>query len=145
MKKMIRVVLAVVLAAAVVSGGALLCAASDTASGVKVIAYYFHGNFRCYTCTNMEQYSREAIEANFKDELASGKLEFRAINVDKPENGHYAKEYQLYTRSLVLSLVRDGKEVRSKNLTRIWDLSRDKRKFIEYVTAEAAAFLKEAR
>jgi hypothetical protein len=144
-KRIIRVVLGAVLAAAAVSGGTSLCAAADTASGAKVIAYYFHGNFRCYTCTNMEQYSREAIEANFKEELASGRLQFRAVNVEKRENEHFIREYQLYTKALVLSLVKDGKEARSKNLARIWELSRDKREFIEYVTAEVAAFLKEAR
>ena len=31
------------------------------AKGNQVIAYYFHGNFRCYTCHTMEQYSKEAI------------------------------------------------------------------------------------
>src|SRR4030042_183035 len=94
----------------------LLCVLSFTtaarASDDKVIACYFHGSFRCYTCTNMEKYSREALEANFKDALASGRLEFRAVNVEERGNEHFAKDYQLYTKSLILSLVKDGKEVK---------------------------------
>jgi len=111
----------------------------------NVIAYYFHGTFRCYTCTNIEKYSREAIEANFKDALQSGKLEFKAVNVEERGNGHFVDDYQLYTKSLILSLVKDGKEVRHKNLDKIWQLVRNKQKFITYVTDEVDAFLEEMK
>lgn len=118
--------------------------AADSNSG-KVIAYYFHGSFRCYTCTNMEKFSREAIDANFKDALASGKLEFKAVNVEERGNEHFVNDYKLYTKSLILSLVKDGKEVKSKNLDKIWQLAGNKQRFIEYVTSEASAFMKDAQ
>ena len=111
----------------------------------KVVVYYFHGNFRCYTCHMMEQYSKEAIQANFKDVLSSGKLEFKAVNVEERGNEHYVNDYRLYTKSLVLSLLKDGKEIKSKNLTKIWDYSRNKQKFIDYVTEEVNNLLKEAQ
>lgn len=118
--------------------------ADTTAKGGQVIAYYFHGNFRCYTCHTMEQYSKEAIEANFKDELSSGKVVFKAVNIDERGNEHFVQDYQLYTKSLVLSLVKDGKEVKSKNLTEIWNYVRNKQKFFDYVSGEVNGFLKEA-
>lgn len=108
----------------------------------KVIAYYLHGSFRCPTCYKLEQYSKEAIETNFKDALASGKLEFKAINVEDKGNEHFTKDYQLYTKSLVISLVKDGKEVKSKNLTKIWDYVGNKQMFFDYVTGEIKDFLK---
>lgn len=111
----------------------------------KVIAYYFHGNFRCYTCHTIEQYSREAIETNFKDALASGKLEFKVINVEERGNEHFVNDYQLYTKSLILSLVKDGKEIKSKNLTKIWEYVRNKQKFFDYINEEVGNFLKEAQ
>lgn len=112
---------------------------------VTVIAYYFHGTFRCITCTNMEKFSREAIETNFKDALVSGKLEFKAINVEERGNEHFAEDYQLYTKSLILSLIRDGREFKFKNLDKIWEYSRNKQKFIGYVTAEVTDFMKNAQ
>lgn len=118
---------------------------ATVAKGNQVIAYYFHGNFRCYTCHTMEQYSKEAIEANFKNELSSGKLVFKAVNTDESGNEHFVQDYQLYTKSLVLSLMKDGKEVKSKNLTQIWECVRDKQKFYDYVTEEVNGFLKEAK
>ena len=111
----------------------------------RVIAYYFHGNFRCYTCHTMEQYSKEAIEANFKDALSSGKLEFKVVNIEERGNEHFTQDYQLYTKSLVLSLVKDGKEIKWKNLPKIWDYVRNKQSFFDYVTEKVNNFLKEAQ
>ncbi|MCX5716040.1 MAG: nitrophenyl compound nitroreductase subunit ArsF family protein [Candidatus Omnitrophica bacterium] len=108
------------------------------------MAYYFHGAFRCPTCHKLEQYSKEAIETNFKDALASGKLEFKTINVDEKGNEHYVSDYQLYTKSLILSLVKDGKEVKCKNLDKIWEYAGNKQRFIDYVKSGVADLLKEA-
>ena len=138
MKKLVLVILA---AAAVISSAIAFAADNNS---VKVVAYYFHGSFRCVTCMNMEKYSREAIDSNFKDALASGSIEFKAVNVEENGNEHFANDYQLYTKSLILSMVKDGTEVKSKNLDKIWELARDKQKFIEYVTGEMNAFMKDA-
>ena len=118
---------------------------STPAQANRVIAYYFHGNFRCHTCYTMEQYSKEAIEANFKDAHSSGKLEFKVVNTDEPGNEHYVKDYQLYTKSLILSLIKDGKEIRSKNLTKIWEYVSNKQKFFDYVSEEVNNSLKEVQ
>ena len=135
--------LKVLAVAAAISAGSFAFAQSSPQ--VKVIAYYFHGSFRCATCTNMEKYSKEAIEANFKDALTSGKLEFKAVNVEDRGNEHFVNDYKLYTKSLILSLVKDGKEVKSKNLDKIWELARNKQNFIEYVTVEVNALMKDAQ
>jgi hypothetical protein len=116
-------------------------AADNPAANSKVYAYYFHGSMRCPTCYKLEQYSQEAIEANFKNELISGKLIFSAINTDEKGNEHFVNDYQLYTKSLVVSLVKYGKEVKSKNLAKIWDYVGNKQKFSDYVTQEIKNFL----
>lgn len=119
--------------------------AAENANGAQVIAYYFHGDMRCRTCHKLEQYSKEAIETNFKDELKSGKLEFKVINVEDKGNQHYGKDYQLYTKSLILSLVKDGKETKWNNLNKIWDYAGNKQRFIDYVKNGVADLLKEAQ
>ncbi len=91
----------------------------------------------------MEKFSKEAIETNFKDALGAGKLRFKAVNVEERGNEHFINDYKLYTKSLVLSLTKDGREVRSKNLEKIWELSRNKQRFIDYVTNEVNAFMKD--
>jgi hypothetical protein len=93
----------------------------------------------------MEKFSKEAIETNFKDALASGNLEFKAVNVEDRGNEHFVNDYKLYTKSLILSMVKDGKEVKSKNLDKIWELARNKQRFIDYVTSEINGFMKDAK
>ena len=140
MKKLFLVILAAV---AVISAGSFAIAKDNPQA--KVTAYYFHGSFRCYTCTNMEKFSKEAIVTNFKDALASGNLEFKAVNVEDRGNEHFVNDYKLYTKSLILSMVKDGKEVKSKNLDKIWELARNKQRFIDYVTSEINGFMKDAQ
>jgi hypothetical protein len=111
----------------------------------KVIAYYFHGTFRCTTCRTIEQYSHDAIYVFFPKELGNGTLEFRPVNVEEPDNRHFLQEYQLFSKSLVLSLVTDGKEIKWKNLTDVWKLVSDKDKFFQYVKNEVEGFLREAQ
>jgi hypothetical protein len=135
----------IILAAIVVTSIRFTAFAQENKAQTKVIVYYFHGSFRCFTCTNMEKYSREAIEANFADNLKSGALEFKEINVEERGNEHFASDYKLYTKSLILSLVKDGKEVNYKNLDKIWELARNKQKFIEYVSNEVNEFIKGAQ
>lgn len=141
MRKLLFAILAIV---AAINTGAIISAAGARPAA-KVIAYYFHGSFRCPTCTNMEKYSKEAIETNFKGALASRKLEFKAINAEERGNEHFVDDYKLYTKSLIISLVKDGKEVRYKNLDKIWQLARNKQKFIDYVAGEVNEFMKDAQ
>lgn len=106
-----------------------------------VTAYYFHGNFRCATCKKIEQYSREAIELNFAQQLKSGALVFQAVNVDEPENQHFVQDYQLVTRSLVLVKYENGKQTAWKNLPAVWQNAGDQTAFFSYVKKEVEAYL----
>ena len=135
-------------AAALSSGSVIILPAAHAAEDVKpahVVAYYFHGTMRCPTCHKLEQYSKEAIDGNFKGAIRSGKLEFKEVNIENSGNEHYANDYQLYTKSLILSLVKDGKEIKWKNLDKIWERVRNKEGFIDYVKSEVADFLKEIK
>lgn len=125
-----------------IAGVFIINASSAFCDNGKVIVYYFHGNFRCPTCRNLEQYAEEAIEKNFKKELNEDTLVFKVVNVEEKGNGHFMKDYQLYTKSLVLFLVKDDKEVKYKNLDKIWEYVRDKTKYMDYVKNEVENFLK---
>ncbi len=111
----------------------------------KVIVYYFYTNYRCPTCLKLEQYTKEAVEQYFSEEIKTGTVEFRAINTDEKENSHFTKHYELYTKSVVLSLVKDGKEQEYKNLPKIWEHVGDKGQFLTYIQAETDAYLAELK
>ena len=106
-------------------------------------AYYFHGNFRCDNCKKIEEYSRETIERYFAEELKTKKLTFTIINTDLPEHKHFIEDYQLFTRSLVIAEFKDGKQVRWKNLAKVWNYLNDRDAFYEYVKSEIENYLEQ--
>jgi hypothetical protein len=107
----------------------------------KVIAYYFHGTRRCASCRKIEAYSTEAVETGFADDLKGGTLEWHVINIDEEANQHFIKDYQLYTKSVILSHMKDGKEIAWKNLDKVWTLLGSKDDFVTYVQAETRTFM----
>lgn len=110
-------------------------------SDSKVVAYYFYTTARCMSCRKIEQYTKESLEKHFSAEISSGKIDFQMINIDEPQNKHFIQDYKLYTKSVVLSKVSDGKELKFKNLDKIWNLLRNKKKFYEYIQNETNGFI----
>jgi len=108
----------------------------------QVVATYFHGDVRCVTCKKLEAYSRAAVEKAFASEIASGRVVFRLVNTDRPENEHFLKDYALVTKALVVTEEADGKVLRWTNLDKIWTLVRgDQQAYTDYVVAGVRAYL----
>ena len=64
---------------------------SDQMSKVKIVpdkieVFLFHSTQRCTTCIAIGRLAGETVNEYFQPELKSGKIEFRAINIDLPEN-----------------------------------------------------------
>ncbi len=115
---------------------------TDTnAHAEKVVAYYFHGYRRCASCLKIEAYTKEAIDSFFTEPLTGGRLEWRVVNTDDEENQHFLKDYQLYTKSVVLVAMNNDKQVRWKNLDQVWKLLGDRQKFMEYIHTELNTFM----
>lgn len=108
----------------------------------KVIAYYFHGTARCPSCMKIEAYTKETIQRDFAQAIKDGRLEWRVINVDEPGNEHFTKDYQLYTKSVIIAEVKDGRQIRWKNLEKVWELLHGRQAFGDYIRAEISAYLK---
>lgn len=111
----------------------------------RIIAYYFHTTHRCPTCLKIENLSRKTIEKYFSKELKENIIVFFPINIETPENRHYVEDYQLYTKSLVFSLFKDGKEIKWKNMDKIWLKVKNEEDFERYVKDEMGNFLKEIK
>jgi hypothetical protein len=109
-----------------------------------VVAYYFHGNFRCQTCRKIEALSREGVESGFPEDLKAGRLEWRVINVEELGNEHFIQDYQLFSKALVLVVKEGSKQTRWKNLQEVWTLVGNKEAFIKYVQDEIRAYLRGA-
>ena len=109
----------------------------------QVLVTYYYTSYRCPTCKKLETYSQQAIEEGFPAELEEKRIVFRTLNLDEPENSRYVEDYKLVTKSLIVSLYRNGKEIKWKNLPDIWKLVGDQEKFGEYVRSETRSYLEE--
>jgi hypothetical protein len=107
----------------------------------KVAVYYFHNTIRCATCLRMEDYAKWAIHAGFSDELKSGCIEWRVVNMQLPENRHFVENFQLRLSSLVIIRFKEGKQAEWRNLEKIWDHVGDLTDFVEYVQKNVKVFL----
>jgi len=108
----------------------------------RTVVYYFNGDYRCRTCINMEKYALQALQQGFEKEMTNGELEWKPVNFDKPESKHFKKDYNLYTKAIIISAYNEGKEIRWKNCDKIWDLVNDPKQYIQYVQNEIQSFLK---
>jgi len=101
-----------------VIGNALISAAakpSDTAvqpvaGAERVDVVYFHRTERCASCQWAGDTTQKTVEANFQAELASGRVTFREIDVQKPENSALTRQYRAAGSSLFLNYVKDGRD-----------------------------------
>lgn len=107
----------------------------------KYIVYYFHGNFRCPSCKKIESYTDETVHLKFARQLKNGLILWRVVNTDEPANKHFLKDYQLFTKSVVVVEIKNGKQSRWKNLDKVWEYLGDKSKFSLYIENEIKQFI----
>ena len=117
---------------------------SSTEGNQKVVAYYFHGRVRCVSCVKIEKLSRKAITEGFPKELKNDRLAFRDVNVEEPGNRHFIDDYRLVSQSLVIVEYRDGRQVRWKNLEKVWTLLDSEKEFLPYVKEGVSSYLRDA-
>ena len=117
--------------------------AAPVEASQKVVVYYFHGTARCFTCRKFEEYAGHVLQEDLADAVKAGRLEWSAINVDEPGNAHFVRDYELAAKSIVVVDMRGGKQVRWKNLKKIWEVVRDREVFEAYVRDEVKAYLED--
>jgi len=115
--------------------------AESSSDSPRFITTYFLTNLRCPSCLTIERLTAETIQAEFAEELSAGLLEWRTINIDGEGNFHYVKDYSLYTKSVIISEYVNGKEIRWKNLPKVWELLGNESKFSKYLKDEMTAFM----
>ena len=110
-------------------------------AGSNVVLYYFYGTARCPTCMKFESFTEEALQGEFAEQLDSGDLVWKMVNTDEPANKHFISDYELYSKSIVVVKIRDGRQVQWKNLEDIWELVGEKNTFVKYIQDEVGAYM----
>lgn len=118
--------------------------APPVAETSAVVVTYYHTTARCLSCLKIEELTNATMTMRFAGPIAEKRVVWRLVNVDEPEHAHYVKDYGLFTKSVVVSEVKAGQEVRWKNLDQVWHLLRDPEGFQAYVEREVRAYLEKA-
>ncbi len=105
------------------------------------VAYYFYTEPRCTTCQTIEKLTAEAIHNHFEKELQDGQLSWRVIDIGREPNKHYIQTYSLYTKSVVIARMENGKPVDFMILQDVWELVHKPDEFDEYIEREITGFM----
>ncbi|MFH1546154.1 MAG: nitrophenyl compound nitroreductase subunit ArsF family protein [Patescibacteria group bacterium] len=106
----------------------------------KIEVYYFHRTQRCYSCNTLGQYARETVEQRFSEEMKNGRIDFREINVDSPENKGVAVKFQASGSSLFINAIQGEQDNISQDVN-VWRLLRDETKFKNYLANKVNSLL----
>ena len=101
----------------------------------KLQVFLFHATQRCSSCIAIGKYAKETVEQKFPEELKSGKIEFREINIDLPENKELATKFGATGSVLFINPVIDGKD-NIKEDTQVWRLVSNEQGFIDYLSGK---------
>ena len=105
---------------------------APSAPADRVDIVYFHRTNRCYSCIYAEDMTRRTIETYFEEELNSGELTFKSVDVQDDSNAAIIEKYGAYTSSLFINSVRDGTD-HIEPMTDIWLVLGDDAAFAEVV------------
>jgi hypothetical protein len=108
-----------------------------------VVVYCFHGGTRCPKCEKIESQTWEVLEKSFAGQLKKGRLVWRVVDYDDPDNAHFKDDYKIVASSIVLVDARKGHKPTAKNLQQeVWDLVDDKEAFAGFMRSEIKKALK---
>jgi hypothetical protein len=110
---------------------------------VRIDVLYFHATMRCQGCLTIEDFTKKSINSLFSKELKDSLIVFSSIDFLQDENAHFQDDYKFDLQTLIISKKVDGKEVKWKNLEKIWDYSSDYKKFQKYIEEEINNLLNE--
>ncbi|HNX27038.1 MAG TPA: nitrophenyl compound nitroreductase subunit ArsF family protein [Phycisphaerae bacterium] len=97
----------------------------------KVVVYYMHASFRCFTCNLVESIGKEIVTKDFADAVKAGRLEWKSV--DFQENEKLAQKYNVGGNMIIVVKFRDGREVDVKRLDKVMALANNRSEFVDYV------------
>jgi hypothetical protein len=105
----------------------------EISAASKIELFMFHATQRCSTCIKIGQLAKATVEERFPEQLRSGKIEFREINIDLPENRDLAEKFQAGGSSLFINAIRDGQDDIEEDVM-VWQLTGNSINFKNYLS-----------
>lgn len=99
----------------------------------KIEIILFHSTNRCYSCNKMEELVKKTLEERFKRDLDSGRIVFKEVNWEQPENSQLVSKYKVTGLSVFINEIENWTD-NIKEETALWRLLEDEEKFKNYLS-----------
>lgn len=106
----------------------------------KIEVFVFHSTQRCISCINIGKYAKSVIDEKFPEELKSGKITFKEVNIDSSENFNIAKDYGVSGSALYINAIKDGQNNHEEDTT-VWRLVTNEAQMKSYFEAKIKKLL----
>lgn len=100
-------------------------------SAEKIEVVHFHGTHQCWSCITVGEYALQTIKDKFPEEYQSGKIAFKDINGELPENKEIVIKYQARGSSLFVNAISNNKDGIEEDTT-VWRLINNQKEFTDY-------------
>ena len=85
-------------------------ASTDVKQADRIEVLYFHGAQRCVTCKAIEANTKALLDSLYSNEIASGKIVYKIIDISQKENEKVADKYEVTWSSLFVNRWKNGTE-----------------------------------
>jgi len=106
----------------------------------KIEVVHFHGTQQCVSCVAVGKLAKQTIEDKFPEEVKSGKIVFKEINAELPENQALVMKYQARGSSLFVNAIRGEKDDIAED-TKVWQLVNSESQYVAYFGGKLSALL----
>lgn len=106
---------------------------STTSTVERVEVFHFHRTQQCPSCIAIGNLTENTLKANFKNELASGRLVFSHVGYELPENAALAANYGVAGSSLWIG-VYNGSVFHKEQDLKVWYLIDDENAYSTHLT-----------
>ena len=103
---------------------------NHTVSSIELV--FFHPVPGCDSCDEVGRYANETVTTYFSSEVAAGKITYRDVNLNLPENRGIADRYGAYTQSLWIGEY-NSTGFHATEITDIWYFAYNHDDFLQYL------------
>lgn len=107
-----------------------------------LLVLLFHRTQRCEFCKNMENHAIDTLKTYFSEDLQTNSISFRAVDMEMPRFKNLVKKYAIFTSTLVLIEIFEGREFRSSIVEEAWQLTNNRQKFMDMFRSKVVEFQK---
>jgi len=97
----------------------------------KIEVVHFHATQQCISCITVGKYALKTIQEKFPEEFKNGKIVFKDINGELPENYDIVVKYQARGSSLFVNAIINGQDNIQEDV-KVWRLIGDEKGYIDY-------------